>query len=163
MLKTLEFRRANVRKEMPALMRADARIFPAGDRWDEPELFEGAKCYWIVVDGKKAGWLAFYHNMAFIDGVRWKCTGCLYLGTLGLFKGFRGRGIGELAKAWQIQYAREHGFRRISTNARKKTSAASIHLNKKFGFRVVREMRGYWDDGEPNVVLSLNLKHRNRR
>lgn len=64
--------------------------------------------------------------------------------------------MGSILKAWQIAYARTHGFTKIVTNARKSNSA-SIRLNLKFGFTVVSEGIGCYSDGEDAVVMELCL------
>jgi RimJ/RimL family protein N-acetyltransferase len=63
-----------------------------------------------------------------------------------------------LLKAWQIAWARYHGFSRIVTNTRKR-NAAMIALNRKFHFRILRTTPRYYDDPpDSTVVMELLLR-----
>jgi ribosomal protein S18 acetylase RimI-like enzyme len=60
-------------------------------------------------------------------------------------------------KAWQVAYARRNGYRRMVTNSRN-SNTAMIRLNRKFGFKVIRTVPGYYDKPEePAVVMELQL------
>ena len=128
-------------------MAFDRRVFPAPDRFD-PEYWRMCDAWWMVIDGVKAGCCAFEKNTN------------LHIATTGILPKYQGRGLGSLMKAWQIAYARARGFDRLITHARK-SNAGSIALNKKFGFRVIRTVEGYYvEPAEAGVVMRLDLKPR---
>ena len=69
---------------------------------------------------------------------------------------FQRKGFGTQQKAWQIQYAKHCGFTTIVTNMRE-SSREMIRVNEKFGFTVRGTDSDYYDDGEPCVVMELDL------
>jgi ribosomal protein S18 acetylase RimI-like enzyme len=143
-LKT-EFRKAIQPGELRALMAFDRRVFPRSDCFDA-EYWRQCDAWWMLIDGVKAGCCAFEKNTS------------LYIATTGILPKYQGRGLGSLMKAWQIAYAKKKGFERLIAHSRK-SNKASIALNRKFGFRVVRTIAGYYEDpAEPGIVMRLDLK-----
>jgi ribosomal protein S18 acetylase RimI-like enzyme len=125
-------------------MAFDRRVFPVPDRFDA-EYWSQCDAWWMLIDGVKAGCCAFEKNTN------------LYIASSGILPKYRGRGLGSLMKAWQIAYARKHGFDRLIAHSRK-SNAAIIALNRKFGFRVIRTVERYYEDPpEPGVVMRLDL------
>ena len=83
--------------------------------------------------------------------------GCVYLVSTGTLPEHQRRGIGNFVKQWEIDWARSHGFTRISTHCRK-SNAASFRLNTKFGFQVIGEVADYYTDpDEATTVMELKL------
>jgi len=155
----LEFRRAVLPEEAAELRKVDVEIFGV-DAFDE-ELWLSLESYWIVIDGRVAGCAAFIHDVEFQedlrgDGENTAQPGTVYIQSTGLLGAYRGRGLGKRIKAWQIEYAKQNGFRRMVTNCRE-SNAAMISINKKFGFRAIRSTPGYYEDGEATVVMELFL------
>jgi ribosomal protein S18 acetylase RimI-like enzyme len=101
----------------------------------------------MLVDNRKIGCCAFEEHIP---------PGTLYLASTGILPAYRGQGYGQIMKAWQIVYAKRHGFTRIVTNARQ-SNAAIIALNRKFGFRTVRKVPGYYISPDESAVV-MNLK-----
>jgi ribosomal protein S18 acetylase RimI-like enzyme len=156
----LEFRRALVPEEIPALRKLDLEIF--GKDAFEEELWFGLEPYWILVDGAVAGCAAFALDTEFQEDLREDdenvpCRGTLYIQTTGLLQAYRGQGLGKRIKEWQIEFARRNGFQRIITNCRE-SNAAMIAINEKYGFRAIRTTPGYYEDGEATVVMELLLR-----
>ncbi len=142
-----EFRRAIQPLELRSLMAFDRRVFPAADRFDA-EYWGLCDAWWLLVDGVKAGCCAFEKDSN------------LYIATTGILPKYQGRGLGALMKAWQIAYARTHGFDRLVTHSRQ-SNAAIIALNRRFGFRVVRTVKNYYEEpAEAGVVMRLDLTAR---
>jgi ribosomal protein S18 acetylase RimI-like enzyme len=117
--------------------------------------------YWVIVDGRVAGCAAFVHDVEFQedlreDGENAAHPGTVYIQSTGLLRAYRGQGLGKRIKAWQIEYAKRNGFRRMVTNCRE-SNAAMISINEKFGFRAIRSTPGYYADGEATVVMELVL------
>jgi len=155
----VEFIPAIVPRELPALVRFDRAVFGERDCFDSAAWRE-FKAFWMKVEGRKAGCCAlaehtdFQHDRKGTDVPR---KNSLYVASTGIAEGFRGIGLGSLMKAWQISYARNHGFQRIVTNTRK-SNRRMIAVNKKFGFRVIRVTPGYYADPvEATVVMELRL------
>jgi GNAT superfamily N-acetyltransferase len=156
----LEFRKATVPEEVPALRHLDLEIF--GKDVFEEELWFSLEPYWIVVDGQIAGCAAFALDMEFQEDLREDnqnvpCRGTLYIQTTGLLQAYRGQGFGKRIKEWQIEYARRNGFQRVITNCRE-SNAAMISINKKYGFKATRTTPGYYEDSEATVVMELVLR-----
>src|ERR1700720_2208163 len=155
----LEFRRAGVPEDGAELWNMDVEIF--GKDAFAPEYWLSLESYWIVADGQVAGCAAFIRDVEFqedLPGDRENAAqpGTVYIQRTGLLPEYRGRGLGTRIKAWQIEYAKRNGFRRMLTNCRE-SNAAMISINKKFGFRPIRSTPGYYEDGEATVVMELIL------
>jgi GNAT superfamily N-acetyltransferase len=155
----LEFRRTVLPEEGLALWKLDVAIF--GKDAFQPEDWLSLESYWIVVDGQVAGCAAFIRDVEFQEDLREDernaaRPGTVYIQSTGLLPEFRGRGLGTRIKAWQIEYAKRNGFRRMLTNCRESNSVM-IAINKKFGFRSIRTTAGYYEDGEATVVMELVL------
>ena len=155
----LEFRKAQLPQDAVALWNLDVAIF-GKDAFDQA-LWLILESYWILVNDRVAGAAAFIHHPDFQEALREDAkntpqAGTLYIQSTGLLSAYRGQGLGTLIKAWQIEYAKQNGFRRIVTNCRE-SNAAMISLNKKFGFQLTRTTPDYYEDGEATVVLELLL------
>jgi ribosomal protein S18 acetylase RimI-like enzyme len=155
----LEFRKALLPQDALALWNLDVAIF--GKDAFHPEVWLSLESYWILVDGQVAGCAAFIHHADFQEDLREDAqntpeAGTIYIQSTGLLPGYRGQGLGNRIKPWQIEYARQNGFRRIVTNCRE-SNAAMISINKKFGFRPIRTTPDYYEDGEATVVMELLL------
>ncbi len=153
-----EFRRTVVPREIRSLMAFDRRVFPRSDLFDAA-YWRTCVSYWMFVDHVKAGCCAFEEHVDFRDNL--ECPnpprqGSLYICSTGILPEFQGKGLGVLLKAWELAYARYHGFTRVVTNMRSR-NAAIIRLNRKFGFRVVRTTDGYYS-GPADSTLVMELK-----
>ncbi|HVP00421.1 MAG TPA: GNAT family N-acetyltransferase [Bryobacteraceae bacterium] len=145
----VEFRKAALPRELRALIAFDRRVFPAADRFNAA-YWQEVESWWMFVGGVKAGCCAFE-----------KRGKTLYLSTTGLLPRFQEQGLGAILKSWEVAYARYHGFRRVSAHCRKRNTRM-IALNRQFGFRIVRTIRGYYTDPEDAAVLmELRLRHAN--
>ena len=155
----LEFRRAVLPEEALDLWKLDVEIF--GKDAFAREDWLTLESYWVVVDRRVAGCAAFVHDADFQedlgeDGGNAAQPGTVYIQSTGLLRAYRGLGLGNRIKAWQIEYARRNGFRRMVTNCRE-SNARMISINEKFGFRAIRSTPGYYEDGEATVVMELVL------
>ena len=136
----------------------------SGGRLLSGELLAGAiEIVLLLVDGKKVGCCAFETGMSNMqedvrsDGLNLPHSGTLYIVSTGIAPELQGRGFGRLMKAWQICFARQHGFRRVITNVRSRNRAMR-KLNEAFGFRVLRVTKGYYaDPPDATVVMELRL------
>ena len=156
----LELRRAVLPQDGQALWELDVEIF--GVDAFAPEDWLSLESYWVMVDGQVAGCAAFIRDADFQedlsqDGENSVQAGTLYIQSTGLRRAYRGQGLGNRVKAWQIEYARKNGFRRVVTNCRE-SNARMIGINQKFGFRAIRCTPGYYADGEATVVMELVLE-----
>jgi GNAT superfamily N-acetyltransferase len=156
----LEFRRAVLPEEADELWKLDVAIF--GKDAFRQEDWLSLESYWVVVDGRVAGCAAFIHDVEFQedlreDGENAAQAGTVYIQSTGLLRAYRGLGLGKRIKAWQIEYAKQNGFRRMVTNCRE-SNAAMISINEKFGFRPIRNTPRYYEDGEATVVMELVLR-----
>jgi len=154
-----QFRKALLPHDASALSNLDVAIF-GRDAFDQA-LWLILESYWILVDGSVAGCAAFIHHADFQEDLREDAQnapqpGTFYIQSTGLLPQYRGQGLGHRIKAWQIEYAKQNGFRRIVTNCRE-SNAAMISINKKSGFQRTRTTPDYYEDGEATVVMELLL------
>jgi ribosomal protein S18 acetylase RimI-like enzyme len=155
----IEFRKAELPDDAVALWEMDQEIFGV----DAFELAHWVmlESYWILVDGERAGCAAFIHDVDFAEDLREDDEntpeqGTLYIQSTGLLEKYRGRGVGSRVKQWQIEYAREKGFKRVVTNCRE-SNTRMIEINRRFGFQAIRTTPRYYGDGEATVVMELSL------
>jgi ribosomal protein S18 acetylase RimI-like enzyme len=162
---TTEFRRAKLPDELRSLLAFDRKTFPAADVFPE-ESWRRMHSYWMLVDGRIAGCCAFQRHVDFEQdesGRNRPMEGSLYIASTGVLPRFQGQGLGRLMKCWQIAYAQRNGFTRIVTNTRGKNDHM-IHLNERFGFRVVRVTPHYYSrPDDSTVVMELRLGRNRRR
>jgi len=158
-----EFRRALVPEEIRSLILFDHKAFheyPAD--WFDKATWRTYESWWLIVGKRKIGCCAFALQVDFQEDIHPDKEnphrrGCLYIASTGILPLFRRKGFGTLLKAWQLSYARHHGFSRIVTNTRK-SNKAMIRLNEKFGFKIIRTTRGYYEDPpEATVVMERCL------
>jgi ribosomal protein S18 acetylase RimI-like enzyme len=156
-----EFRQAELPKELRSLMAFDRKVFSEADIFPSA-YWKACESWWMLVDGVKAGCCAFQRNIDFREDLEeegWNPArnGSLYIATTGLLPRYQGLGLGPLLKAWQLAYARRHGFHRIITNTRKR-NRRMIELNRKFGFRILRTTPGYYaEPSDATVVMEILL------
>ena len=155
----LEFRKALLPEDAPALHQLDVAIFHK-DAF-HLALWLTLESYWILVDGQVAGCSAFARDTDFQEDLRADDEnipqpGTLYIQSTGLLSLYRGKGLGHRIKNWQIEYAKRNGLRRIVTNCRE-SNTPMLSINKKHGFRRIRTTPAYYEDGEATVVLELLL------
>ncbi len=137
----VEFRKAVQPAETRALMAFDRKVFAKSDRFDA-DYWRCCEAWWMFVDRKKVGCCAFDEN---------------YIATTGILPAHRRQGLGSLMKAWQIAYARQKGYTCLIAHARK-SNEGSIGLNRKFGFRITRTVKDYYEEPlEAGVVMRLDL------
>ena len=155
-----EFRRADPERELRSLIAFDHKVFRKPD-WFTTADWRRFESYWLVVDGRKVGCCAFERHTDFQDDVRDDgidppLRGSLHIVTSGVLPRCQGKGFGTLMKAWQVSFARHHGFTRMVTCSRK-SNRAMIELNKNFGFRTVRATRGYYSSPLESAVVMERL------
>lgn len=161
----VEFRRAEVPREVRALVAFDRKVFRYAD-WFAPAQWREYESYWMLLGGRKVGCCAFAREQDFRDDLREgdpPRAGSLHITSSGILPRYQGQGLGTLMKAWQVAFARHYGFARMVTTTRQ-SNVRMIALNKKFGFRVIRTTPGYYRDPvEPTVVMELRLPRPNSR
>ena len=141
-------------QELGSLVRFDRQIFSDSDRFHASD-WKAYESYWLFVDGKKVGCCAFQRH----SGVHGRPDGSLYIATTGILPRFQNQGFGALLKAWELAYARYHGFNRVITTCRKRNTRM-IALNRQFGFRIVRTIpRYYMEPTDSAVLMELLLEH----
>jgi ribosomal protein S18 acetylase RimI-like enzyme len=142
----MSFVRADVEREGRRLREFDRQVFPAADVFPA-SYWRECVVYWLVVGGKRVGCCAMQAE----EG------GVLYIASTGLLPAWQGKGLGAVMKAWQLAYARGNGFERVVTECRA-GNARMIELNKQFGFRIRKRVKGYYlEPEETAVVMELVL------
>jgi RimJ/RimL family protein N-acetyltransferase len=151
----VEFKKVIVPHEIKALCDFDRRAFHRHpqDLFD-PEDWELFESYWVIADGHVVGCTVLLHDVDYTEEPR---PGCLYIVSTGVLPEFQQKGFGTQQKAWQIQYAKNHNFTTIVTNMRA-SNQEIVRVNEKFGFTVRGTDPDYYVDGEPCVVMELDLR-----
>jgi ribosomal protein S18 acetylase RimI-like enzyme len=140
------FQRADVEAELRRLRDFDRKVFPAADVFPS-SFWRECEVYWLLADGRRVGCCAFQE-----EGDR-----LLAITTSGILPAWQGLGLGRLMKAWQVAFARRHGYRQIATECRA-GNARMIRLNQSFGFQVTETMPAhYLDPEEDGVRMELRL------
>jgi [ribosomal protein S18]-alanine N-acetyltransferase len=151
----IEFKKAILPNDLEALCAMDVGIFgkyPA-DLFT-PEIWQELETYWMLCDGEKIGCSSFIHHSDHDGTLR---PGSLHIMTTGVLPELQGRGFGEQQKAWQIEYARQHGFLRTITNTRQ-SNHRMIALNEKVGFKKIMVVPDFYEEpAEPAIVMELQL------
>lgn len=130
----VRIRKADLKTEIRGIMRMDRLIFPV-DAYETSEKWENHKCYWVIVKRRKVGMIAFVHDEDHDKGGGHIHTlGNLYIPSTGIIPDYQGMGLGNIAKAYEVAYALQHGFSSISVTCRK-SNEPILKLNKAFGFR----------------------------
>jgi ribosomal protein S18 acetylase RimI-like enzyme len=162
----VEFRPARIPKELRSLILFDHKAFAAyPSDWFESAHWRTYQPWWLILNHRKVGCCAFEPNVDFqgdaADGNQTpQRKGSLYIASTAISPSVQAKGLGSLFKAWQISYARLHGFTRIVTNTRK-SNKPMLRLNQKFGFKTIRTIPHYYvDPPESTVVLELRLGRR---
>jgi ribosomal protein S18 acetylase RimI-like enzyme len=140
----VEFRRTNPARELRNIIAFDHKVFRKSD-WFSTEEWRSYESYWMLIDGRKIGCCAFERHPDTLDVV-----------SSGIHPRHQGKGFGTLMKAWQIAFARHHGFAGMVTCSRK-SNQAMIALNRKFGFKKVRIRRAYYVDPVESAVVMEKL------
>ena len=152
----VEFRRADPAQELRSLIGFDHKVFRKSD-WFSTAEWRKYDTYWLIVDCRKVGCCAFELHADFQDDdLETPLRGSLHVVTSGVLPKYQGKGFGTLMKAWQVAFARRHGFARMVTCSRK-SNRAMIRLNLKFGFRTVRTTRGYYSGPVESAVVMERL------
>lgn len=138
------------------LAEMDSRIFSASDAFPG-DVWEDLISYWVILDGERIGSISMKHDSGYWSGEYPARPGCVYIASTGLLPEWRGKGLGEKLKAWEVDYARRLGFKVAVTNCRE-SNKKIIGLNKKFGFRAVKTHPNYYEcPTEDSVVMELKL------
>jgi ribosomal protein S18 acetylase RimI-like enzyme len=146
---------------MSSLLAFDRKVFPVSDRFEE-DYWRTLTSYWMLIDRVKVGCCAFEKNVDFQEDIRDDETnppmhGSLFIATTAILPRYRGAGLGQMLKCWQICYARRHRFPRIVTNVRKRNTNM-LRINQRFGFEVIRTTQGYYSGpNDSTVVMELCL------
>lgn len=157
----IEFRKAIQPAETRSLVTFDRKVFRASDRF-YPSDWQSYEAWWMLLGRRRIGCCALEPHIDLQEDIRDDfanppLAGSLYIGSTGILPAFQGQGFGTLMKAWQVAYARHHGYRRIVTNTRQQ-NRAMLALNRKFGFREIRCTPNYYQDpDDATVVMELRL------
>jgi ribosomal protein S18 acetylase RimI-like enzyme len=149
--------------DIPALAGMDRKCFLHSVDWGDEEYyaFPGLRSFWVIKGRRRIGSVSLMHHRTISrdDNVfARRSSKTLYIVSTAILPEFRRRGVGDLVKAWQIKYAKANDMTRIITNARA-SNAASIALNKKFGFVEIEHIPDYYPgNNEHAVVLELSLE-----
>jgi len=151
----IEFRKARIPEEAEELQRLDQKIFAEfpGDLFALEDWME-FESYWMIDDGVIVGCSAFLPNVDFDSTPR---PGCLYIASTGVLPEMRRRSYGRKQKEWQIEYAKQHGFRTMVTNMRR-SNRLILRLNERLGFKFRGIAPSFYSDPEEDAfVMELDV------
>lgn len=137
------------------LARMDAQIFFPSDSYSA-EQFGRCKCWIIQVGGQAVGSIALLPNFDLdSEGREISMSGSLYIAGTGIMPEWRGKGLGMLAKAFELHYAKTNGFSTVVTACRSKNKAIR-NLNEKFGFLSRQRIKNaYTSPSDDAIVMEL--------
>ena len=144
----IEFRKAIIPDELPALCEFDKKAFHAhpADLFSEDD-WKQYESWWMTLDGITVGCIALQTDT----------KDELWISSTGLLPEFCGRGLGNRIKQWEIDYAKSNGYSLIGTMMRE-SNERIIGLNKKFGFSVLTIVESaYSGPDEAGIVMVLHL------
>jgi GNAT superfamily N-acetyltransferase len=150
----VEFKKAVVPDEIEALSDFDRRAFHLHPQdVFTPELWKRYESYWMVAEGRTVGCAAFLPDADYDERRRPRC---LYIASTGILPEFQNQSFGKQLKQWEIEFAKERGFERLVTLMRRGNDRI-IRLNTSLGFVVRQDARFVYSNGEPGVVMELEL------
>jgi ribosomal protein S18 acetylase RimI-like enzyme len=144
----IEFRKAIIPDEIPALRDFDKKAFHAHPAdLSSVEEWGRWESHWVLLDEEIVGCIS----------METKRKTELWIASTGLLPEFCGRGLGNKLKQWEIDYAKNNGYPLIGTMMRQ-SNEKIIGLNKKFGFTVRKIVPGvYLNPDETAVVMELRV------
>jgi ribosomal-protein-alanine N-acetyltransferase len=137
----MHIRRAHV-DDLRSIVRIENKSFDR-DAWDRGlflyYLAQSAKSVFVVatIDHRVVGYALAFHSRTRAE-----------IHSIAVAPGARGRGVGQALLKRLIALLRGRGFETVSLNVRLENKAA-IALYQKLGFRRVRRVNGYYEDGAP--------------
>lgn len=153
--------RAHTPNDARALAKLERKAFSNKEDWVPPSYYKrrGMHSFWLLHNGRRVGVTCLLHNanISTKEGMLFgRQRETLYIISTSVLPQFQRGGFGSIVKAWQIAYARKHGYKKIITSVRE-SNAVSIHLNLKFGFTISDCKEGFYADGDTGVILEKNL------
>jgi hypothetical protein len=112
--------------------------------------------FWIVVDNVPCGTTAAWKDVRYTDGEDFEPDkpGWLYIGDLGLQRGFELAATREAVIKHWVKYAREHRFKAISTNEPESDPLFQLYVEA--GFKEVGSDTSD-NPNNPQIILELRL------
>jgi len=144
--------------EIGIMCELDIAIFGKEDDFDTTDMWKGLETFLVTADGQIVGSVALRHHTNVAEDYEadyLDCVNCLYIVSVGVLPEWQGQGIGKIVMVWLINYGREHGFERISSNARS-SNQKSIHFHTRFGFQVIQTIPN-WYGNKSSDIMELKL------
>jgi len=148
----LHIRRARSAWDYELLAQMDSIMFRPSDAFDREE-FQRYRCWVIEINGEPVGSIALAPHIdlnTHCDEVSQSQS--LYIASTGIMPGRQRQGLGAIAKAFELGYARAHGFRKVVTMCRFHNTSI-LRLNARFGFQPRGSVPGIYDDPYDDAVI----------
>ncbi len=155
----IEIKKAVLPRDLRTLERLDGLSFNYTDPIYK-ESWRKYQNYIVFVNKKPVGYVAVQPHMglySYKTDIHQKKHGSLHLTAIGIVPTFRKKGFGQLLVTWAITYAKIGKFTSINATSRK-SNKPIINLVKKAGFKITREIKNFYPDGETAVVEELFFK-----
>ncbi len=156
----IEIKKAVVPRDIKILDRLDKLSFPDLSDQIYKESWKKYQNFILFVNKKSIGYVSvqphtgLYNYKTYTHARR---PGALHLTSIGIIPGFRRNGLGELLVSWVMSYARLGNFKSINATSRTSNKPIISLLVKKFGFRITKEIKKFYPDGETAVVEEFFL------
>ena len=139
--------RRSRRDDLPSILRIEKKAF-ALDAWDRDMFLGYLACpersvfLVAIVDRGVVGYALAFHSTTRAE-----------LHSIAVASAHHGKGIAVTLMRHVLASLRRRGFSAVSLNVRLENKAA-IQLYRKFGFRRVRRINEYYEDGAPSWRMS---------
>ena len=155
----IEIRKIILKRDLGILDRIERIIFPI-DYIDKSAWKKYKETYILLYKNIPVGYVTVQPHTglySYNTKTHEKKYGTLHLTSLGIIPKFRGKGLAELLILWVLAYAKLGRFKSINATSRKNNKPI-ISLVKKFGFKISREIKNFYPDGETAVVEEYFFK-----
>ena len=129
----LHIRRVSTQREHELLVDMDRRMFRPSDMFGIKDFQQGL-CWLIVCNGEPAGSIVMLPDID-LDSEAHEIVmpKSLYIASTGILPAWQRHRLGSIAKAFELSYAKTHGFTTMVTMCRSR-NAAMLRINERFGF-----------------------------
>lgn len=150
----MEIKKAVLPKDIKLLNALDGKCFPNLDDLIYGETWKKYQNFILYFNGRAIGYASWQLDTglySYRTDRHEKRRGSLHLTVIGVLPAYRKRGVGEALLAFALAYARLNNFKSANATSRK-SNKPIISLVKKFGFKITKEIKDFYPDGETAVV-----------
>ncbi len=156
----IEIKKAVLPRDLRILERLDRLSFPDYQDLIYKESWKKYQNFVVCVGKKPVGYVSLQPHTGiynYVSDTHERKLGALHFTAIGIIPRYRKFGLGGLLVMLVIAYARLGKFKSINATSRK-SNKPIIALVKKMGFKITREIKNFYPDGETAVAEEFFLK-----